>query len=617
MKLKISHIFFFLCAFLVFFEGRAQNESNLSELEKKINLSTNSEKINLLISYANELSTVDLSKSIKSAEEALKLSHSSQDKKLIAGSYNQLSYLYFLNDKFLQGNSYGQQAKTLYQEISDKNGTVDALNNLTSVAIASSNPQAQDFNDEAIKLAKEIAYDKGLALAYSNLGELKSKLPTEYVKNHENAINIAEKIGDKKLSIFLYNKLGTFYKSKAQNIDKAIEYYQKELQTKSQIRDNISIVDNLNRLASIYKDGKRDYYTALEYYFQSFVTVQSYPMYQKNETFVSILEGIIDCYKKLKEKHQQTQETDKATAYQKLEQAYISILNQFQSKGNNIENYNNTQQKVIAQNSYSDSQKTRLLEISVEKLRLDQLAKDKQIGILEEAKEKAQLRTEEDGIKILQQEKLITSLKDERIKQKQTIDSLNQFINTENTGIVSENNNWFWIILLSSLLLITLAYLWYVNINKETVIKEMMQSHTNKLKMYGEENYKQVIKIKEQDKQIQELASQTASNTKTYEQPVEKETSPIIIDNTIEPYQDDYTLVNDLPLPVLNEDEKSIIKPFIPKLNQFAFYETGSIKKLITEIDTQGKSNLENWKSQVESAVLLLDENKYKQLITV
>jgi tetratricopeptide (TPR) repeat protein len=124
------------------------------------------------------------------------------------------------------------KALKLYQEIKDRRGEINALNNL--------------------------------GISSTTWGSPYDKLATDY---YQQALAIAHEIKDQKSEVDILNNLGVVHNSQ-RDYRQAVDYYQKGLTIARKIQYRMGEVDALNRLGIVYKVQK-DYQQAINYYQQS------------------------------------------------------------------------------------------------------------------------------------------------------------------------------------------------------------------------------------------------------------------------------------------------------------------------------------------------------------
>jgi tetratricopeptide (TPR) repeat protein/DNA-binding CsgD family transcriptional regulator len=127
-------------------------------------------------------------------------------------------------------------------------------------------PQARDYYQKSLKIAKDHGLNKLIAQCSKNIGSTylyEGNYPTA-IEYYEKSLKIAKDIRDNKEIAGCLNNIGMAHKFQG-NYEQAIEYLQKALKIKEDIGDNRKIAGSLNNIGSIFKTNG-NYPMALEYY---------------------------------------------------------------------------------------------------------------------------------------------------------------------------------------------------------------------------------------------------------------------------------------------------------------------------------------------------------------
>ncbi len=169
--------------------------------------------------------------------------------------------------------------------------------------------KAVEYAEEALFLAKQIKFRKGEGNALLQIGNINNDLGkvSSGIADLEQAIEIADELGDKKMKMSAYNNLGISYFNRSEynkaleyylkytviaeesndlkylsraynnvanvyihlnNYEKALEYHSKGLETAEKLQDKVLIAGSYNNLGIVYKFmGQKE--KALEYYFKT------------------------------------------------------------------------------------------------------------------------------------------------------------------------------------------------------------------------------------------------------------------------------------------------------------------------------------------------------------
>ena len=146
---------------------------------------------------------------------------------------------------------------------------VDLLNKIASDIFFIEPDNIYKYADEALKLAKDINYKKGIAEAYNNLGIYYREnglydVASEY---YFKSLEIMESINDRNGIARCYNLIGIIYYYMA-DYDLSLKYYLKALNINIEQNDTKWIGGNSNNIGMIY-ERKGNFKKALEYYNKS------------------------------------------------------------------------------------------------------------------------------------------------------------------------------------------------------------------------------------------------------------------------------------------------------------------------------------------------------------
>lgn len=146
---------------------------------------------------------------------------------------------------------------------------VDILNQLSKAYRWEQITDAIDYAVKAEKLAQNIGYQPGLAMAYHNLGVLyadkgNNELALEY---YGKSLRIQRILNNQKAMSHLYDNMGLIYR-RQQDYDKALEYHNLSLKIKKDANDSIGIAYSYENIGLIFSEqGKYD--KALIHYYNS------------------------------------------------------------------------------------------------------------------------------------------------------------------------------------------------------------------------------------------------------------------------------------------------------------------------------------------------------------
>ena len=161
--------------------------------------------------------------------------------------------------------------KTLISRETHDTARVDLLNAL-SKAYFNDNPDTSVIiAASAKKLAEQINYQKGLALALKDMGiayYLQGKYK-EAVLTYQQAIEVYKQIGDKKGVANMLNNQGAVYFAQGSD-DKAFELYLQSLKLSEEVNDTLRILTSLTNIGGVYLNKEATYQKALDYFLRSY-----------------------------------------------------------------------------------------------------------------------------------------------------------------------------------------------------------------------------------------------------------------------------------------------------------------------------------------------------------
>ncbi len=143
---------------------------------------------------------------------------------------------------------------------------VDILNLLAENSINSSPEKTKEYASEALKLATLLKYEEGKSDAHHKLG-VYYYYSDKYeiaLQQYTNSLEIAEKLGNKKLISQALSWIGSLYRIQSDH-QKAIEYYNKALSYARKINDDTRIVYCLRSIGEDYR-VQQEYDRALSYF---------------------------------------------------------------------------------------------------------------------------------------------------------------------------------------------------------------------------------------------------------------------------------------------------------------------------------------------------------------
>ena len=169
-----------------------------------------------------------------------------------------------------QTNDADSLKKLLSTEISDTS-RVKLLNALTKSFFNIKPDTSIIIATTSKKLAEEISYQPGLALALKNIGYayyLQGKY-IDAIKNWQQAIEVYKLAGDKTGVANMLSNEGSVYFNQGDDA-KALELFLQSLKMAEQLNDTLRILTSLTNIGGVYSNKPVTYKTALEYFIRSY-----------------------------------------------------------------------------------------------------------------------------------------------------------------------------------------------------------------------------------------------------------------------------------------------------------------------------------------------------------
>ncbi|PNW31403.1 UNVERIFIED_CONTAM: hypothetical protein BEN50_02830 [Euhalothece sp. KZN 001] len=159
-----------------------------------------------------------------------------------------------------------QEALRLYQEINNRAGIVNSLNNLGVVSLNLGNyEEAIDYHQRSLQIAEELGARAGISASLNNLGETYRNLGNyeEAINYYQRSLVVDEELGDRAGVSASLNNLGAVSESLG-NYEEAIDYYQRSLVIDEELGDRAGIAKVLNNLGNV-SYGLGNYEEAIDY----------------------------------------------------------------------------------------------------------------------------------------------------------------------------------------------------------------------------------------------------------------------------------------------------------------------------------------------------------------
>jgi tetratricopeptide (TPR) repeat protein len=226
-------------------------------------------KLNLLNEVVYAYSSVDPTKGLQVADDAIALAKKLGDKIKLAGSYTNKGINYNA-----QGNTslallmYGNSLK-MHEEMNNLIGVAKVLHNMGIIESESGNYyKALEYHNRSLSILKELNDKQRMSSSFNSIGVNYMYL-ANYPKSLEyflKALNIYDQLGDKQSSARAntLTNIGIIYKDLS-NFPKALEYHEKAVQIFKSAGNQQGLANAYGNIGVVY-DEMNDSKKALEYY---------------------------------------------------------------------------------------------------------------------------------------------------------------------------------------------------------------------------------------------------------------------------------------------------------------------------------------------------------------
>lgn len=310
MTIELRHFLLLTLIMLISF-GVSAKLSTVDSLKLNIAHISGIDKVSSLLQIAEEISSSDLSSSVKFANEALNLAKTYNNDALIGQCYKELGGFYFNQVKYIKARNSFNNSIIYYQKAKDNNSighlyikiaaiysrkgildsalifdekalkwsteVHDTLNILRSLRSVGNTYYKMGQFENALKALSEAQIianlfqdsQNELADIYNNLGILfsdwgKYKKSLSYYKK---ALSIEEQLGNSKKQARIFNNMGTIYFYQGNN-DSALFFYLESLGKRNEINDINGKAFVLNNLG-MYYGSQGEFSKSLEYFNES------------------------------------------------------------------------------------------------------------------------------------------------------------------------------------------------------------------------------------------------------------------------------------------------------------------------------------------------------------
>jgi adenylate cyclase len=152
---------------------------------------------------------------------------------------------------------------------------VDYLLKVSSFYLSSAPDQARNYGAQAIALAQKLKYNKGLALAYKNVGAAYYTLGKykETIDYFTKALATYQTMGDLDGKAMMLNNLGTVYYDLGDDV-RSLDNYFKSYELALQVDDKLRIATALTNIGNVYHNKAATRGKALEYFLKALYLAQ-------------------------------------------------------------------------------------------------------------------------------------------------------------------------------------------------------------------------------------------------------------------------------------------------------------------------------------------------------
>lgn len=400
------------CGFLTQQRTIAQN-SKKDSLEKRINTAAeDSNKVNTLVLYSNELIQYDIKKAEKFALDAIRLSRQIHFKKGEASAILLLSKISRSKGDRIKSLNKIAEALTIFEKFNDKSGQAKAYFELGYVYKETDNyKKAIESFTKAFTLYKETKDELNAALCQMVMGHVNADRAsvlrdTSYLRKTLNLYGYALQYyiktnNQERICVSYINMANTYLGynklTKSDNfLRKSIDYSNQSLEISQNLKDNTRTCINLLNLGEAYK-YRNDYPEALNYF------LKAYELAQKSGNVLNKLSAMNQMMLIYKEMGALNKVLSISNEYLKIAKYnhYIGNLKDHYQLLSEIYHSQNNYQKAyesrLLYESYSDSilNKEKANALARFQVEFESKNKDKEIALLNKNQELQQTKLEQ------------------------------------------------------------------------------------------------------------------------------------------------------------------------------------------------------------------------------
>lgn len=179
-------------------------------------------------------------------------------KKYIGKAINSEGVVYLIQGKYDNALANFNKAKTIYEELKDRERIATMLNNIGLVYNNKGELEnAMDYYTQSLKIREEIGDKKGMGTSIHTIAYIQQSQGDfgNALKNYLKSLKLKEETGDKRGMANTLNNLGLLY-TEQNETDKALDYHKQSLKIKEELKDSYGIAVSLSNMAQIYLNRK-------------------------------------------------------------------------------------------------------------------------------------------------------------------------------------------------------------------------------------------------------------------------------------------------------------------------------------------------------------------------
>jgi serine phosphatase RsbU (regulator of sigma subunit) len=302
---------------------KAQDQQMIDSLERLLPaMALDTLRVEVLNDLAAQVVDMDPAKSIRYAEEALKIAEAEKNKRLSAVSLHNIGNGHYNLAEYKLALFYYLKALHIQEAIGNRKGMLSASGSIGNVFLDMRQPdEALKYFQQALQISRELKNKRGMASVLISLGTVYSD-KKDYKKGLEyclQSLEIFKEIGYKEAEATCYNNIADSY-HKMKDYQKAMYYVSKAYDTYKEIGNVYGMALALNNLGDFYTStGYPD--KALAYYQRG---LEQAKLIGAGDRIIAAYKGISVSYKKMGKYKEALEVNEK---YQKLNDSVFNTEN--------------------------------------------------------------------------------------------------------------------------------------------------------------------------------------------------------------------------------------------------------------------------------------------------